>query len=169
MGTFLDFISISFPTMIISVANILIMYIILRKFLFGPVNKIIAKRESEVTGIYEKADLSLSESNKLKEEYKNKINNIQAEKDIIIKEAQEEAKIKGSAIINESRADADKIRKETLKDLEMKRKQMYKEMQENVAEVAVSIAEKVIEREVNIELHKDIVSNFVNELELNHE
>jgi len=46
---------------------------------------------------------------------------------------------------------------------------MYKEIQTNVADLAVSIAEKVIEREVNADLHKDIVTNFVNGLELTHE
>ena len=66
MNEFLDFISISLPTMIISVANIFILYLILKRFLFSPINKIINQRETEVSNIYRKEELSLDESGKLK-------------------------------------------------------------------------------------------------------
>lgn len=169
MNEFLDFISISLPTMLISVANIFILYLILKRFLFSPINKIIGQRETEISSIYTKAEYKLDESSKLKQTYDEKMSLIQVEKENIIKEAQEEAKVKGAYIIKESRDNAEQIKKETIKDLEIKRKKMYKEIRTNVADLAVSIAEKVIEREVNADLHKDIVSNFVNELELNHE
>ena len=52
MNEFLDFISISLPTMIISVANIFILYLILKRFLFSPINKIINQRETAVSNIY---------------------------------------------------------------------------------------------------------------------
>lgn len=169
MNEFLDFISISLPTMLISVANIFILYLILKRFLFSPINKIIKQREEEVSSLYKKAEFNLDESNKVKQIYNEKMGLIQIEKENIIKEAQEEAKIKSAYIIKEGRDNAEQIKKETKKDLEIKRKKMYKEIQINVADLAISIAEKVIEREVNPALHKDIVSNFVNELELSHE
>ena len=51
----LDIISVNIWQILISLINLLIMYLILKKFLFGPVQKIIATRKQQVEDIYTEA------------------------------------------------------------------------------------------------------------------
>lgn len=169
MKQFLDFISIDPITMVIAVLNILILCVIFKKFLFNRVEAVIQQRKEEVADIYQEANSSLKQSEELKEMYDSKLGNIQLEREEIIKEAKEEATIKAEAILNESKSSSIRIKNETDKELTLKRSKMYKEMKEEVADISVSIAEKIIEREIDEDKHKDIVEQFIEGLELKDE
>ena len=48
MGEYLSFVTIDVWTMIFTWANLLILFLLMKKFLFGPVRRIIEKREEEI-------------------------------------------------------------------------------------------------------------------------
>ena len=83
----LEVISVNLWNILISLLNLLILFLLFKKFLFGPVNKMLAKRQSEIDEKYEAAD----EAKRLAQEDKllwdEKIGTVQAESEALIKKA----------------------------------------------------------------------------------
>ena len=60
----LDVISVNIWQILISLINLLIMFLIIKKFLFKPVNNMLAKRQAELDSKYEAADSAMSNAEK---------------------------------------------------------------------------------------------------------
>ena len=69
----LDVISVNIWGILISLANLVIMYFIVKKFLFRPVQKVMADRGAEVGRVYSDADRALAEAEKSRDEYEAKL------------------------------------------------------------------------------------------------
>ena len=87
----LDIISINIWHIVISLANLVILFLILKKLLFKPVQKVVDQRQKEIDTEYGKAERATEEANKVKAEWESKIGSAEAEADKIIKEAVERA------------------------------------------------------------------------------
>ena len=62
-------IRIDFWTIIISLGNLLILFLLVKKFLFKPVIKMVEDRQREIDDMYEKADKAKADAQALQEEY----------------------------------------------------------------------------------------------------
>ena len=76
----LDIISVNIWQILISLANLLIMFLILKHFLFKPVMKMMAARQAQVEKIYDDANEDRSAAAGMKQEYENRYNSFQKKK-----------------------------------------------------------------------------------------
>ena len=92
--------------LLFTIINLLIWYLLIKKFLFKPVNNIIAKREEAIEGRYKEAEQEKLEAGQQKEKYEALQSGIQDEKAQVMKKAQEDARAAYQQIVEEeSRAD----------------------------------------------------------------
>ena len=69
----LDIISVNLWQILISLANLLIIYLILKKVLFAKVQGVMNARQSQVTEMYDAADKSRTDAESMKQEYEEKL------------------------------------------------------------------------------------------------
>ena len=69
----LDIISVNLWNTLLSLANLVIIFLILKKFLFKPVQKVMTERQNQVEKIYSDADDNLNTAKELKQEYDQQI------------------------------------------------------------------------------------------------
>ena len=80
----LDVISVNLWDILISLANLLILFILVKKFLFKPVKKVLEKRQSEIDEKYAVADEAALAAQKDKKEWEEKLQGVTAEADSIL-------------------------------------------------------------------------------------
>ena len=114
----LDIISINIWQIVISLANLVILFLILKKFLFEPVKKIKAQRANEIEAEYRKADKARREADELKNGWEEKIATADQKADEIINEAVELANSRNEIMLYESREKADQIIRKAKADIE---------------------------------------------------
>ena len=68
MEKYLAFVTIDVWTLIFTWANLLILFLLMKKFFFKPIKNILKQREDEINSLYEKANSSSTEAEKLKEQ-----------------------------------------------------------------------------------------------------
>ena len=73
MNEYLPFVSIDTWTMIFTWANLLILFLLLKKFLFKPVTKILDERAEEIENSYKQAEETNDKAISLKSEYEEKL------------------------------------------------------------------------------------------------
>lgn len=157
----LDIISINIWQILISMANLLIIFLLLKKFLFKPVQAVFAKREAQVKGIYDEAEKSRSSAAAMRQEYETKMAGAREEADSIVRTAVQSARRESDAIVAEASGKASHLLKKADADIAQAKQQMLQEVRGEISDLAVSIAEKVVEREINEKDHQQFVDEFI--------
>ena len=164
MAGTLDFLSVNVWHILMAIGNLLILVLILKKFLFKPVQNIIRQREEEVEKVYSDADKALSDANAEKELYRKKLDDAKAEADSLIKTASDRAKAESSEIISGAKAEAERKLKIADEDIELAKKKAADEMRDSISEMVFSLAEKVVEKEIDPSAHASLIDEAIDSL-----
>ena len=157
----LDIISVNLWQILISLANLLIMFLILKKFLFGPVKVIVAQRQAQVDKLYGDAANDRNAAKDMKQEYEARLATAREEADGLVRNAVVTAQRKGDAIVGEASLQASRMKQKAEEEIAMERKQMLMDVRSEISDIAVSIASKVVEREVQKADHETFVDEFI--------
>lgn len=161
---FEDFVGVNFWTMIFAWINLLILYIVLKKIVFKPIKDMIDSRQKEIDDMYTSAEEAEKTANELKSAYEEKISGAKAEGEEIIRTAQRRAQLREEEIINEAKAEADRIIERAGEEIELERRRAVNDIKDEVSDIAISIAEAVIERDISESEHRELIDSFIDKM-----
>lgn len=148
-----------------SAVNIIILFILLKIFLFKPINKIMDERTRSIQEDIDSAKKSREEAEALKQEYAEDINEAKAEAQKIIMKAHEDAEAEKAVILQKSQEEADQLVSDANKAIECKRKRVLAQAQTQIADLAIEAASKIIGENVDDEKNRRLVDEFLSEEE----
>lgn len=151
-------------TALFTFCNMIITFLLLKKFLFKPVKKMIDDRQKEIDDMYADADTSKKDAAALREEYQQHLNEAKAEREEIIREAVVRAGKREQDIIAEANASADAIRAKAHADIEQEKKKALNEVKNEISDIAMDIASKVVEKEIDGDKHQELVREFIDKI-----
>ena len=160
----LDIISVNLWQILISLANLTILFLLIKKFLYKPVLKMLDARRNEIDKDYSDAAAAKQSAEESQAELTNRLANAKAEADNIVKVAADTAKIRGDKIVEEARTTADGIIRQAEIDAELERKRVNENIKAQIIDVSTALAEKMIEREINADDHKALIDEFINNI-----
>ncbi len=164
MGEALAFVSIDVWTLIFSWVNLLILFLVMKKFLFKPVKNIIDQRQNEIEKMYSDAETANEEAKNLKEDLEKRLSSAKDEAADIVREATKNATVSGEKIIKDANDEARRIKENARIQIEEERKASFEGAKEDIASMAVAIAEKVLEKKIEEETIEDIVEKSIEKL-----
>lgn len=157
----LEIISVNIWSILVSLANLLIMFLILKRFLFKPVQKMMAARKQQVDQIYQDAKENRDSAINMKQEYEARLAAAREEADGLVRNAVNTAQRKSDQIVNEASAQASRLKQKAEEEIAMERKQMLADVRGELSDIAVSIASKVVEREIQPKDHEAFMDEFI--------
>lgn len=160
----LDIISVNIWNILISLANLLILFLLLKKFLYKPVIGVLEKRRADIEGDYAAADEAKRAALASKTEYEQKLSHAEHEANEVRERAAEAAKRHGEKIIAEAKDRADGMISKAEEQIELDRKKAEADMKREIADVSARLAEKLIGREINEDTHRDLIDSFIDEV-----
>lgn len=160
----LEVISVNIWQILISLANLLLLFLMFKKFLFKPVNNMLAKRQSEIAAKYEAAEEAKRAAQEDKLLWNEKIAGAKAESEEIIKKAQSSAQRQGDAIVAKAKDTADSIVRQAENQAELEIKKAQDGIKKEIVEVSSVLANKLLEREINADDHRNLIDSFIEKL-----
>ena len=164
MGEFQSFIGVDFWTALFTLLNFLAVLIVGKKFLWGPVMKIIQDRQKEIDDMYSEADSARSNAKAMEEDYKEKLAVASQTGERIVKEAVARGQAREEEIIRTANAEANAIMDKAAADIAMEKKKAINDAKDEISGMAMAIAEKVVGRELNAADQSKLVDDFINGL-----
>ncbi len=162
-GDYTPFLTIDPVTMIATLLNTLILFLVLKHFLFKPVNKILDERKEKVEKTYKEADDKLTEASRLETEYTEKLANAKAESAEIVKNATKRAQLRSDEIIAEAKTEASGLIVKANADIKKEKKRAVNQIKDEISDIALMVAEKVVEKEISPKDHERLIENFISE------
>ncbi|MBQ7187253.1 MAG: F0F1 ATP synthase subunit B [Ruminococcus sp.] len=156
-----EFLTIDPATIVLTLCNTLILFLVLKHFLFDKVNKVIDDRQNEIAESYKNADEAQKKAENLAAEYDEKIGRAKEEGAEIVRAATVKAQSRSDEIIAEARAEAKGIVDNANDEIEREKKIMVNQIKDEIAELAVSAASAVAEKEISLEDNERLIENFI--------
>lgn len=154
----LNFVSLDTWTLIFTWLNLLILFLIVKKLFFKPMQKMLSEREKEISSSYERADAREKEAEDLKASYEEKISHAEGEAEKIVSNAVAGAEARSGAIVKEAEEKASAMIERAQKSIEAQRETAFSELKEDVSSMAVEIAKKIIERDIDEKDHERLIN-----------
>lgn len=161
---FESFIGINFWTAFFVLMNTLAIFFVAKKFLFVPVKNMIDSRQKEIDAMYDAAGAAKESAQALENEYKEKLAQAQQTSDRMVKEAVARGQNRQDEIISQANAEARAILDKAAADIAQEKKKALNDAKNEISEMAMAIAEKVVGRELNNVDQAKLVDEFIEEL-----
>lgn len=162
---FEGFIGVDFWTALFVLLNTLAIFFVARKFLFKPVHRLITNRQNEIDDLYGKANEAKKEAEGMRADLDHQLSEAKNEADRIIKEAVSRGEDREREIISKAQSEAAAILDKAADDAKREKRQALNEAKDEIASIAVSLAEKVMEKEVDKNVHASLVDDFIKRLD----
>ena len=160
----LDIISVNLWHILISLANLALIFWFVKKFLFGPIRVVFQKREDEIAHRYAAADDAQRRADEDRATWESKLQGADAEATRIITEATDTAKYRSEQILTEATTRAQGIVERAETEAKLERKKATEGIKREIVDVSSAIAEKMLEREVNENDHRALIDSFIEKI-----
>ena len=137
-------------TFVAQICNLFIQMYLIKRFLFKPVHEILEKRRAAAD-----AEIIQAEDTKAKAEA------IRAENERNMQDARNTAAIQSEKILKEAQDQTFAMKNKAEKEIAQEKKKAVNEVKGEIGDMAVEIAGKVIEREINEKDHEKLIDEFI--------
>lgn len=144
-----------------------LLLLILKKLAWKPILNALSERENLIKDSLDKAEKARIEFEKITEE--NKIRMAKAEEDAqkVIAQGREYAEKIKSQLIDQSKVEAKKMIDEAVAAIERKQQESFNNLKEQVADIAIKSAEKILRENLDKEKQLKIVDKYIQDIAKN--
>lgn len=144
--------------------NVLVVMLLLYKFLWKPLQAMMAEREEFVENSLSHAAQSREEAEKLLAQYEEQMRTAQEEAQAVIAEATEKAQQAAERISREAQEEAAKTFNRAKAEIEREREKALSAIRDEATNLVVLATGKLIGRTLNADDHRHLVQQFVDEV-----
>ena len=155
--------------LIFSIITVLVLILILKHFFFEKVKKFMDERKAKVEEQFQKAEEAENQAREKLDEYNEILAGAEKEKRVIIADAMENAKIQANSVLDEARKEAADIREKSRLQIEREKMAARKEIHNEVGDLAVQLAEKILESELDDDAQASVIDEIISKSEANRE
>lgn len=147
-----------------AVTGFLLLWAFLAKFLFKPIMAMLKARELEIKTTYSDADDAKASALQLKTDLEQQIAGIEAEARVRMQTAVKEAQDAKDEILADARARYEDILRKGQEDLDREREKTLVQLREQVVNLSIGAAEKLIGGSMNDEKHRTLINDFIDKV-----
>jgi len=145
---------------VINIINIIVLFVVTRFLLYKPLKKFLDARKEKIASAQTEAENAKAEADKVIEEYNSLVMNAEDEKNRIITEAKKSAEDKAKEIIDNAEIKARDTISKSETDAKKIKEDALNEAKDEICDVAVAIAGKILARDCTNEDNKAIIDDF---------
>ncbi|KAF0208952.1 MAG: F-type H+-transporting ATPase subunit [Actinobacteria bacterium] len=157
------------PEILVALTSFLVLFVILGKFAFPPVTKMLDERAEKIRESLEKAEETRVEAERLLEEYKVQMAEARAEAGKVIEQGRTVAENMKNEIIAKAREEAESERTKAIESIRAEKLAAMAELQASVADLSVAVAGKIIGQQLSAADHAALIERSIAEVGSLHE
>ncbi len=144
--------------------NFLLLIGILGKFLYKPFLNTLEMRRQTIKDAFDSAEATNRKADEKLANYEKRIANVEAEGRDIIKEATDQARAKAAGIVEDANRQAEDIVKKARIEIEQEKESALADVREQISELALMMAEKIMEKDIEINGQEQILDQVMEEV-----
>lgn len=158
---YLSFVDINPATIVFTLINTLIIFLLYRFLLHNKVMEMLEKRREAVNAEMDAAEAARKEADAAKAEYDQRLRESKDEADKIVAAAVKRASDREAEIIADANADAARMKQQAQESIEQEKRRALNEVKDQISEVVVLAASKVCEKEISQKDNAELIDSFL--------
>lgn len=144
--------------------SFMIVFFVMRQLAWPALSNLLDERTASIQGRMEEAEKAKQEADAERQQYREQLNDAKGEANQIIEEAKQTAEQMRRDIVAKAEAEADAVKSRAQSDIDAERERLLSELRTEVAQVAVGLASKIVDRELDASAHQDLVDEYITSL-----
>lgn len=145
---------------IIYVLNLILIVVILDAILHKPITKFLEERKARIKHDMEETAQARKEAEAIRADLQERLQKADQESQKAAAAIREKAILDSKQIMDNAHSEAETIVSQAREQMEQERKRAVARMQDDLAQAALALAEKILEREVKQEDNQAIIDSF---------
>ena len=147
--------------LLFTVINLLLLFVLMKIFLFKPVQKIIAARQAEADKQFDEAAAKQAEADGLKAQYAKSIASVEEEKSKAMQETMKKADAEYQRIVGDAESKAKQIKEDAAVEAENQKTLILKKDEKEIADMVVDAAVKVVGKNSGADVDSSLYNEFL--------
>ena len=164
MDLYQSLVTVNPVTLIAQICNLFIQLLIVKIFFLDKIKAVLDKRRETADKQIADAEAAKSEATAIKQTYEENMRQAKTKADDMILSAQKTAAQRSEEIISQAQKQAAQIKTKAASDIEMEKKKAINEAKDEISDLAMAIAGKVVGRELNDADQDGMIDRFIEEL-----
>lgn len=164
MDLYQSLVTVNPVTLIAQICNLFIQLLVVKIFFLDKIKAILDQRREAADRQITDAENAKAEALAIKDTYEKNMAQAKAKADDILLSAQRTANSRSEEIISQAQSAAAQIKSKASSDIEMEKKKAINDAKNEISGLAMAIAGKVVERELNEGDQSALIDRFINEL-----
>ncbi|WP_367121644.1 F0F1 ATP synthase subunit B [Staphylococcus capitis] len=154
---------VEWGTTIVTLVTFVFLLALLKKFAWGPLKEVMDKRERDINKDIDDAEQAKINAQKLEEENRKTLKETQDEVQRILDDAKVQARKQHEEIIHEANVRANGMIETAQSEINSEKERALADINNQVSELSVLIASKVLRKEISEQDQKDLVEKYLKE------
>ena len=164
MDLYQSLVTVNPVTLIAQICNLFIQLLVVKIFFLDKIKAILDQRREAADKQITDAEAAKAEAMSIKATYEKNMAESKAKADDLLANAQRTANARSEEIISQTQSAAAQIKSKASADIEMEKKKAINDAKNEISGLAMAIAGKVVERELNTADQADLIDRFIEEL-----
>lgn len=149
---------------LITMFNVFLLFLILSYVLFNPVRNMLKKRQDKITSDRENAEAAKADALAMKQEYEEKLKQVDKEAESILSEARKVAMHNEQKIVDEAKQEAARIIERANTEAELEKRRVADEVKQQIIAVAQVMASKMVAKSLSDADSDALIEQTLNEM-----
>ncbi|WP_461240409.1 F0F1 ATP synthase subunit B [Paucilactobacillus sp. N302-9] len=150
--------------MLFYIISFVILMLLVGHFAWKPVVKMMSDRAQKISDDIDNAEKSRNEASELAQKRQSELQNSRQEAASIVNDAKQNGETQRTQIIETAQSDAQTLKENAQKDAQQARQDALKSAQDDVANLSIEIASKIIHKELNADDQKALIDSYIERL-----
>ena len=147
--------------LVFTIINLLVLYLLMKKFLFGPIIKVMDVRKAMIDQQFAGAKEQENQAKALKEQYEGALKSAREESFQIMEQARKEAKAQADKTVEDTQAKVSAMLAKAQEDINTERENAMRQMKDDVASLAMEAAGKIIGKNSGADQDLSLYDQFI--------
>ena len=149
---------------VVNVVAFLVLFVLLAKFAFPPITKVLDERANKIRESLEKAEGTRVEAERLLDEYKQQMAEARAEATQVIEQGRKVAESMKTEILAKAKEEAEAEKVKAIEAIKAEKAAAVGELQQQVADLSVAVAGKIIGSSLTRADHEALIDKYLTEV-----
>ncbi|MCF8011258.1 MAG: F0F1 ATP synthase subunit B [Clostridiales bacterium] len=162
MGEILDALGLN-ATVFAQIVNFIVLLIFLRVVVYPHIVKLLEKRQQSIEDNVKSAEEERQKAEELRRQYEADMQKAKEEANEIIQKATKSGEEEAKSIIKAANDESVKIKEQAKQDIEREKEKAVSELREQVAELSIMVAGKVVDEKITSDVQRKEINEFIKE------
>lgn len=151
-------------TLVVTILNLFLQLFLIKKFLLDKIMAVLEQRRQMADAQIADAEAAKQDALALRQTYEENMENAKQEAGQILRDAQRNATLRSEEIIHTAQEQASQLKQKAAEDIAQEKKKALNDAKDQISEIAMTIAGKVVGRNITDGDQARLVEQFIDEL-----